>query len=315
MFVVCGYRADINSFFGSRAILVNLWHGIPYKRIERDVTVGPLAILHRPRAAYSPVVKALACDTATPDFLVSPSSFVTETCLQSAFAIDASRCWDVGYPRNDHLRPGAPVLTSPALVQDAGRWHSLAAATVVGYFPTWRDNGHAVYQDAGFDLEQLARTVADIGGILIFKPHYNEPPPQLDVPGLVVLGADEDLHAYLGICDLLITDYSSVALDYALTGRPVLYFTPDLEEYSRTRGLYFAPDSVLLGPALSTGPEVLAAVRAWHDDPRPPSAAYAQIRRRFWQGYDFAACEAVVARVEAVLGAEVDGLMKERLIE
>ena len=34
--------------------------------------------------------------------------------------------------------------------------------------------------------------------------------------------------------DVLVTDYSSVLVDFALTGRPMVFFTPDLEHYRAT---------------------------------------------------------------------------------
>ena len=41
-------------------------------------------------------------------------------------------------------------------------------------------------------------------------------------------------------CDMLITDYSSVLFDFALTKRPVILFVYDAEEYARDRGMYFS---------------------------------------------------------------------------
>ena len=42
------------------------------------------------------------------------------------------------------------------------------------------------------------------------------------------------------IADVLITDYSSAMFDFAVTGRPMLFFTYDLERYrDRLRGFYF----------------------------------------------------------------------------
>ena len=42
----------------------------------------------------------------------------------------------------------------------------------------------------------------------------------------------------LPIVDLLITDYSTTVLDYLVFDKPFIFYTPDLEEYQRTRGLY-----------------------------------------------------------------------------
>ena len=42
----------------------------------------------------------------------------------------------------------------------------------------------------------------------------------------------------MNICDILITDYSSVFFDYALTRNKVILFTYDEEEYLRDRGMY-----------------------------------------------------------------------------
>src|SRR5699024_6886732 len=39
--------------------------------------------------------------------------------------------------------------------------------------------------------------------------------------------------------DACITDYSSVMFDFAVTGKPLYYFTPDLEDYTSTRAVYF----------------------------------------------------------------------------
>ena len=42
------------------------------------------------------------------------------------------------------------------------------------------------------------------------------------------------------VLDLCITDYSSVMFDFTVTGKPLLFFTPDYERYmNEQRGVYF----------------------------------------------------------------------------
>ena len=58
--------------------------------------------------------------------------------------------------------------------------------------------------------------------------------------GLDVSGYGEMAELLL-VADLLITDYSSCAGDFALTGRPILLYQNDIEQYSRNdREMYFA---------------------------------------------------------------------------
>ena len=47
-----------------------------------------------------------------------------------------------------------------------------------------------------------------------------------------------DITPVLPAADVLVTDYSSIAYDFALLARPMLYLTPDLEQYAASRGFY-----------------------------------------------------------------------------
>src|SRR5690606_17668400 len=46
------------------------------------------------------------------------------------------------------------------------------------------------------------------------------------------------------IVDVLITDYSSIFFDFLATGKPVLYYVYDQDDYRRERGLYFSMDEM-----------------------------------------------------------------------
>ncbi|MBE6837334.1 MAG: CDP-glycerol glycerophosphotransferase family protein [Ruminococcus sp.] len=47
----------------------------------------------------------------------------------------------------------------------------------------------------------------------------------------------------LPVCDLLITDYSSIVFDYLVYRKPFVFFTPDYDEYMKTRGCYVPYES------------------------------------------------------------------------
>ena len=46
------------------------------------------------------------------------------------------------------------------------------------------------------------------------------------------------------VCDLLITDYSSILYDYSLLNKPLILFAPDLDTYVRDNGFYEDYDSI-----------------------------------------------------------------------
>jgi len=65
----------------------------------------------------------------------------------------------------------------------------------------------------------------------------------VDCPGAIDATGYPEMAELLLAADMLITDYSSSAGDFALTGRPVILYQADREAYvSRDRGLYFDVD-------------------------------------------------------------------------
>ncbi len=71
----------------------------------------------------------------------------------------------------------------------------------------------------------------------------------------------EDVTGILNIFDCLVTDYSSIYVDYLLTGRPIIFLPYDKEEYLDERGMNFAYDEVTPGPRPRTVEAFLECLR------------------------------------------------------
>jgi CDP-glycerol glycerophosphotransferase len=75
-----------------------------------------------------------------------------------------------------------------------------------------------------------------------------------------------DVSAYPEINDLLLAadvavlDYSSIRFDWLITGKPVMFFVPDLENYLSSRRVLFDYAPTAPGPLLSTTTEVAEAL-------------------------------------------------------
>lgn len=244
------------------------WHGAVLKRIGFDI--------ERPSFADSQrYLRRLERESRAWDFLVSPSPFSTEK-LRSAFRFQG-RILESGYPRND-------ILFAPD--RDAIRARVRAelaipeAAHAVLYAPTWRDN-------ETFSTElNLAELTAGLGRdhVLLVRSHSAvadtvELPP---LPGLRNVSDRDDPGELLLAADVLVTDYSSVMFDFAATGKPLVFYTYDLEHYrDELRGFYFDLTADPPGPVVGTTAELVAALRdvdALRDRFAP---AYRRFQERF----------------------------------
>lgn len=62
--------------------------------------------------------------------------------------------------------------------------------------------------------------------------------------------------------DVLLTDYSSAMFDFGGTGRPILFFTYDIDRYRDGRhGFYFDFEATAPGPLLRSSAHVIEALR------------------------------------------------------
>ena len=266
--------SDVNLWLGDGAKTFNLWHGVGVKRIQRARVVGTGASVYGARKG-SIVARVFADDRHVPDCVLSSAPGMTPI-LAQAFGVDPSQCLELGYPRNDHLVGGEPV--PPGMV-DGRIAERLRGVRVVGYFPTFRDDSLSIPGGAPV-VSALAKIVGDQGGVLLFKPHDSSEVKVGAAEPLVVLPPDADLNAYLGLCDVLITDYSSVASDFLLLRRPIVLFLPDLDAYVRARGFALDPVSYLPGLVTTTA-EGLAEALADLDALEPPTNA-SELSEFFW---------------------------------
>lgn len=293
-FVYSGYRSDINQLLAPGAITVALWHGVGIKRLG-DGSSGSA-----PPPERTWITRLVDAGREPPaDYFLSSTDFVTREIFSPAFGTPPERCWELGYPRNDHIATGNVPPSALVIPELAER---LAAADkVLGVFLTWRGDRVVDAIDADL-LLQLAALCRRHNGLLAYKPHYNMQATDVLAENCVRLPASADLNAYLGHCDVLVTDYSSVAADFLLMRKPAVFFMPDLDEYAERPGLYFPPERVpgtvtrdregllrAVEDALSEGPDH----GSW-------SSADEQFMEMLWGDYSGHACPAVAEAVRTV---------------
>lgn len=271
-------------------VVVQTWHGSMLKRIGFDV--------ENIRGKSRDYFDKLAWETRQWDYLVSPSPWATPI-LRSAFRFDGE-VLETGYPRND-------IFFAPdreAIAERTRRRLGLPEGKkVVLYAPTWRDDKYYTRGKHKLDLHlDLRRMYDELGDdhVLLVRRH----PRVVDSVPIVGEGFVHDVSLYPEIMelflvtDVLVTDYSSMMFDFANTGRPMLFFTYDLEGYrDNLRGFYFDFEETAPGPLLTGSDDVIEALLDIDGVARRAEPSYRSFVERFCPLDDGRAAARVVDRV------------------
>lgn len=255
--------------------VLQTWHGTMLKRLALD----------RPGARVRARIAVLR-ERARWDILLSQNPHSTRV-FRSAYRFQGE-IWEEGYPRDDGIvtGDGAAMRARLGIAQDA---------RVVLYAPTWRDDRTKLVDY--LDLPAFAKELGD-DTVTLVRGHSRTLHHGPDVEGSHVI----DVTAYPDVADLqliadvLVTDYSSIMFDFSATGKPIVFFTPDLAHYGdNLRGFYFDLIVDAPGAVTTTRDELVAALRA--PDSAAYRARYERWRARFNPHDDGHASERVVRRI------------------
>jgi CDP-glycerol glycerophosphotransferase len=229
-------------------LMVNLWHGEPLtKPVGRWDRSGPVPSTWA--TALSNVGKAFRC---------------------AEFDLDPAQVLVVGAPRNDRMLTADPAASRARVPEAAG------IRRLILWLPTYRSrtwsgriDGKAYSGTLPLSDDEMAELDAWLvanDSLVLAKPHPLSRPPEVGrYQRIVNIGPEWlvehelSLYTLLATADCLVTDVSSVWIDYLLLDRPMIFAFPDLDAYRRTRGLHLEPyDEWIPGPLVADGAGLLA---------------------------------------------------------
>jgi CDP-glycerol glycerophosphotransferase (TagB/SpsB family) len=270
---------DVNRYAVSGAVVVQLWHGIPLKRIGLDsaetvrsgILPGSRAVRGLLRRMYAGATRRIR--------VLPAASHLVRARLESAFALPDERVPVTGEPRVDVLSRGTAEArraeARAAVAAAAGPFAD--GSSLVLYAPTWRDGAvdPAVPTDA--EWRDIVTLLERRDAYLLVRSHplgagEYRPPFATDRVRDLGSGVVADVTPLLPGLDALVTDYSSLAFDAGLVPLPVVYFAPDLDVYRARRGMYGRYSDVAADGWADDWPGVLGRLDETLDDPAPARA-------------------------------------------
>ncbi len=266
-----------NTWFAG-AKKVQLWHGIPLKRIELSNLEGSPK-LRGLRGILERGLHFLRGRFPRYDLVVSTSPFFEHHAFRRSFR--AKKFINAGYPRNDYLFHKQRHFFR--VDEDSSTLHQLQVAReagkkVVVYAPTFRDSGGGPFSDRALDYQRL-RAFAEMEKIVFvvkLHPYLKEDPPADCAPHVLRYDEAKDIAPLLKLADMLITDYSSVFFDYLLLNRPIVFFPYDQKKYfKKDRKFLFDYSDMTPGPHCINESELFDSVR---DELRAPNSTWKKKR-------------------------------------
>ncbi|WP_308466809.1 glycosyltransferase [Rathayibacter soli] len=270
-------------------IYLNTWHGTPLKRMGYDMPGGALEAANTLRNFVSA------------DYLLAANSFMATQMYESAYKLNnvfEGLIIEEGYPRIDRQ-----LLDQDQFMAVRGRLERAAlplhGRDIVLYAPTWKGDSFNRPEDDIESLVSAVRTLQTALGeryIVLLKTHqvvhqYTRENPELR---RFLVPNDVPTNEVLGVSTALITDYSSIFFDFLPTGRPIVFYTPDMTDYSDSRGVYF-PASEWPGPVCTDIADVALRLHELLSADQPePSERYTQWQQRFTPHEDGGASARVI---------------------
>ena len=233
---------DANRFATHGGFIVQLWHGIPLKLIQLDspatMAIGTFRGAGRLRGllrrAYRRGYQSIG--------LIPAASERAADRLRTAFGVAAFRVVVTGDARDDVLSGGSDLRTHSRDLLNKTLAHPVLDRTIL-YAPTWRDGDRDPGAPTADQWQRIDEYLIASATTMILRPHphgLGDYAHGLLLANVQLLssGMVSDVNLILSGIDVLVTDYSSIAFDFALTGGAILFLAPDEDAYTAARGLY-----------------------------------------------------------------------------
>lgn len=182
---------------------------------------------------------------------------------RDAFRIDENKIKSFGIPRTDYYFEDKNIKKLRENFDE--RYPIAKNKKILLYAPTFRDNEEDNNVFNYLDLEKFNNALSEEYVIALrLHPKINQFfKGDIDTKADFIDVSDYKKEQELMlISDLLITDYSSIMIEFALLNKPIIFFTYDYERYlTKDRGFYYDFESNVPGDIVKTDDELIKLIK------------------------------------------------------
>ena len=257
-FHICSHGLQNTMYFHQKKPkVINLWHGMPLK------VIGALDSVYGTTYSNS-------------DILIATNNFYSYIMAKS-LEVPLKNVYIIGYPRNDLFLEKTNFFNLYGLRQND-------FTSVGAWLPTFHKNADGedrtdgVYEEGKIefldiaDLRNLDKFLKRERRLLVIKLHPMDAANDFDFPSfsnLIIVNKRSprfQLYPFLGKCDYLLTDFSSVFIDFDILRRPIGFVFSNLEKYKNSRGFIVDDvESFLPGNFIKNKEELVEFIDHFHE--------------------------------------------------
>lgn len=306
VYIYDNYPKDISHWLSGGAVKINLWHGLPLKKIQNDNVFDEI---RHPKTLYGKwkAFPRRLSDEKPLHYVLATSEFIKPV-FSSAFKTD--RVIVNGYPRNDIFTSNEirNVLLNDEIESLMEIEKKRNEYTKVFYYmPTFRKTEEKFFEI--INVEKFEKFLDESNYLLCLKLHckskLKEVFEKISSDNIVVINPNADPYVFMDKADVMISDYSSVYFDYLLTDNPIIFFDYDLEEYlSESREMYFDYREFTPGKKVQNQKDLQIAMEHAANDSSEYSAERHRIRKLAFKDEDGTASENIINQVYSITDGE-----------
>ncbi|MBQ8029097.1 MAG: CDP-glycerol glycerophosphotransferase family protein [Clostridia bacterium] len=232
--------------FRKETVITQLWHGEGvFKKFGLSVN-QPHKVREREILANKKLSYVVCSSKAVVPFYAE------------AFGVKESQVLPLGSARSDYLFKNGN--SEKARAEFEKLFPSVKGKTAVLYAPTFRDDlkeNENILSHFDFSLfkKELSETHA------LFVRLHPQIHSECALPeGVFDVTDFEDVRKLILACDVLITDYSSVCMEFSHLDKKTVFFAYDKEKYITDRDFYFQYDSYVPGEVVATTEEIIEEI-------------------------------------------------------
>lgn len=175
--------------------------------------------------------------------------------FKSAFEMKDGQFLRLGIPRTDFFYDLDAM--EAAKIAIFKQYPDMIGKRIILYAPTFRDQ-QLNAQSIPLDFEDIINQLGE-NYLLIIKLHpaVAQNVAAMNHPQIISVKNDVPINELLCVADCVISDYSSIPFEYALLGKPQIFYPYDLEKYEMERGFWTNYEELVPGPVVSTDDELV----------------------------------------------------------